>query len=416
MPAGLRVHLPLTLDEYCKPSLGTLLPERNRDQVLSKHTRDELRRRCIETDNVSWIDDLKRTMDRDAAQTNPKLLTVRQAWLWMINNFVVSSVSNSLLDFSNFGFLNQPKLDKRSRFLQLRMRIGLFLSNIITLPNDPQAMGLPQTIFGIFESAISTQEDEVSRYLKIQRTTTKRGGRRRQKYFRFGDFDEKREGEILHDINDIREELAMIRKVFSEQEEVWTAAMKTMFPENWKDGRFVSPCVTPWHHPWTDRIAYRDKMGTMWDPLAKVGPKSRTPMNVEREDSFTAPRYAEHWRKIERPQAQFEQFKRRMAQLDEDAARVEASITVFLDMRAKHASMNEAHSTAVMSVAVSGFTIVTVLFTPLSFMTSLFALPITTFQAQQVKSSWGGEDAPGTYQTRYVGAWFGKHITPLAMK
>jgi Mg2+ and Co2+ transporter CorA len=81
-------------------------------------------------------------------------------------------------------------------------------------------------------------------------------------------------------------------------------------------------------------------------------------------------------KKIQRPQFQFAKFKRQIAKLNEDAERVERAIDRKLDLKTKHASLNEAHATAIMSAAVFGFTIITIIFMPLSFLVSLFALPI----------------------------------------
>ncbi|KAI8946097.1 hypothetical protein F4801DRAFT_81567 [Xylaria longipes] len=48
-----------------------------------------------------------------------------------------------------------------------------------------------------------------------------------------------------------------------------------------------------------------------------------------------------------------------------------------------------------MSAAIVGFTVITIIFAPLSFFTSLFALPIDQFQQNQ----------EGKYTTNYIGKW-----------
>jgi hypothetical protein len=63
---------------------------------------------------------------------------------------------------------------------------------------------------------------------------------------------------------------------------------------------------------------------------------------------------------------------------------------------------------AIMSAAVFGFTIITIIFTPLSFVVALFALPIDRFQKQQVPSVW--TDQAGMYSTNYMGNWIGEYI------
>jgi hypothetical protein len=143
---------------------------------------------------------------------------------------------------------------------------------------------------------------------------------------------------FLHVIDDIREELSMIRAVLFQQE-VWKEFTNKTWPQYWPngpDGRFKAP--------------ERPK-----DPDETKSPKN----------------HQEIWSKIWRPQIQFVKFKRQIAKLDKDAERVERAIDRKLDLKAKHASINGAHSTAIMSVAVFGFTIITIIFTPLSFIMSI---------------------------------------------
>jgi hypothetical protein len=80
-----------------------------------------------------------------------------------------------------------------------------------------------------------------------------------------------------------------------------------------------------------------------------------------------------------RPKQQIPKFKRRVQKIDEDAQRVEQWIHGQLDLKKTHASIRESHNSTVLSTTVIGFTIVTVVFTPLSFMTSLLAVPDDNF-------------------------------------
>ena len=100
-------------------------------------------------------------------------------------------------------------------------------------------------------------------------------------------------------------------------------------------------------------------------------------------------------------QTQLSKFRRRIEQLGEDAERVRETILTKLDWKQKHAGLKEAHAAAIISAAVLGFTIVTIIFVPLSFVMSLFALPIDRFQQNQIDSPWSS----GTkmYSTNYIG-------------
>lgn len=83
---------------------------------------------------------------------------------------------------------------------------------------------------------------------------------------------------------------------------------------------------------------------------------------------------------IGRPQMEFAEYKRRISSLDADAERVQSMIEFQLDLKARYASAREAHIATLLGVAVTGFTVVTIVFTPLAFMASLFALPISDWQ------------------------------------
>ncbi len=122
---------------------------------------------------------------------------------------------------------------------------------------------------------------------------------------------------------------------------------------------------------------------------------------------FKPPATPKVWSKIQRPQVQFAKFKRQISKLDADAERVARAVDRKLDLKATHASLKEAHTTAIMSAAVLGFTIITIIFAPLSFAVSLFALPIDQFQKGQVPSRW--DEQAGMYPTNYVGTWIGEY-------
>lgn len=76
-------------------------------------------------------------------------------------------------------------------------------------------------------------------------------------------------------------------------------------------------------------------------------------------------------------------------------------------MKQKDASLRESHSSAIMGAAVLGFTIITIIFTPLAFVISLFALPIDQLQRNQIDSPWASGSR--MYSTNYIGKWAGKY-------
>lgn len=70
----------------------------------------------------------------------------------------------------------------------------------------------------------------------------------------------------------------------------------------------------------------------------------------------------------------FESFERRVNRISADAERIEQCIVLNLDLNSKHATLTEALKQRFLNRAIIGFTVVTIFFTPLSFMSSLFAL------------------------------------------
>ena len=243
------------------------------------------------------------------------------------------------------------------------IQIGRVLSYLIDLLAHPKSTDFSEPLLNVFEKEIHILSAEVTEYSKAMKME---------------DFKVDVEKSYFHIIGDIREELSMIKSVLLQQEDVWTEFMCKAWPDHWKNGRF--------------------------DPVPA--------------DNWIA--LGDSWRYIARPQTQFQKYKRRIAQLEEDADRVEKSIATLLDLRSKHASMQEAHSsvlqalesskeahkTAIMSAAVFGFTIITIIFTPLSFMTSLLGMPIKELQDHHIKDR-NGTDT-GAYSTNYVGKWMGK--------
>ncbi|KAI1125253.1 hypothetical protein F5Y10DRAFT_12021 [Nemania abortiva] len=96
----------------------------------------------------------------------------------------------------------------------------------------------------------------------------------------------------------------------------------------------------------------------------------------------------------------FNKRRQRIANLEEDAERVERNVSVQLDLKQKHATIREAHSLAVLSATVFGFTVITVIFAPLSFIVALFALPIDRFNEGKY-----GSNKDGVYSSGYIGKW-----------
>lgn len=215
-----------------------------------------------------------------------------------------------------------------------------------------------ESILGSFQKAILYVSEDVNRYYKDVSIKHIEGDR---------------EKSYVHQISDIREELSMIKRVLHQQERVWKDFALAAWPgkDSWPDG-----------------------------------PEGR--LVIPEEDRQL--HFLDHQNdcdEIERIPARFSKYHRRIKDLDEDSARVEQAINAKLELMAKHATIRESHATAVMSAAVFGFTLVTIIFTPLSFFAALFALPIDRFQAAQDPGKFSRET--GMYSTKYIGKWIGKY-------
>ncbi|KAI9894253.1 MAG: hypothetical protein M1814_004107 [Vezdaea aestivalis] len=311
------ISMPLTLDEYCNPVLPRkVLDERNKDQVLV------------------WAKDLRDKPPVPIAETLPSdtgLIVVSQAWLWNIENIFVASPFESAafaIDPFTLGdldlgkrlpekdsYLHSPRLDSGRR-------IGLILSELVNYFDQRLESPSSEPILNAYEMAITLVSQEVNAYVKMKKSRP--------------DID--KETDFLHKINDVREELSMIKRIITQQEEVWREYTSNTWPWAWPKGLEGQMLIAQKHWATFDSTEAREM------------------------------------RLILRPQAQFEKYRRRIAQIDEDAERIERSILVTLDLKSKHASLDESHATAMMSAAVLGFTVITIIFTPLAFLTSLFAL------------------------------------------
>lgn len=347
-PETLGQYFPLTLDEYCNPVLPTkILDRRNKDQVFVRARSKEDRGNR----KISWRTEKKAPGAEDISE-QAKLVTVHQAWLWKVYDILITVHSGD-----GSGDVSVPDLPERA-FKSAAdagpFRIGVVLSFLVDFLDRPVMAGLPEPIFNVFERSIIVVSEDVKQYSKSLDVE---------------DISIEEEQRYFQEIGNIREELAMIKSVLGQQEEVWKEFASNAWPELWPNGQ---------------------------EGRMSIPPNFQSLPREEKDD----------WRFIMRPQTQFHKFGRRIAKLDDDAERVEKSIATMLDLKQKHATLREAHSAAVMGAAVFGFTIITIVFTPLSFVASLFALPIDRFQQSQTQSRF--TDEAGMYSTNYIAKWAGE--------
>jgi len=84
-----------------------------------------------------------------------------------------------------------------------------------------------------------------------------------------------------------------------------------------------------------------------------------------------------------RPDVDFVSVEHRVRIINEDAENVERYILVKLDLKNKRTSLRVARYSTGLVILAAAFTVITIIFTLLLFLTSLFTLPIAQFQNHQ---------------------------------
>ena len=350
------IQVARTLDEAYYPSLDQeVLRNRNQDQVVS--------RECKKLKDGQLVSE----------DTMP-ILMVPQFWIWKIEDHILSAYSlpgknleplsgDDLDDDQNYS--NHPtrsntwipSVENRSVPWQSEnigfstilvsnnpdLHIGLLLAHIIEKFGEVQANKF-QSPLDIFEIGVIQVISRVELFIK-KPTSLKPD-------------DIHIEREFIHDIADIRDELAMLGDILSQQTGIFSSIVETI---------------------------------------------ETTRYTTEVEPS--------HRRTLKNAYEKLRAYRERVKKIDGDAERIEKNIQdqlnlkrTYASIRDARASIRDAHSSVVLGTAVIGFTIVTVIFTPLAFMTSLFALPIDKLVKHQSTEINGTK----TFPTNYVGKWFGK--------
>lgn len=347
-----RFEIP-TLDEHCYPALPeTALRRRNEDQTLTRLFDSEDR-------SSTTTKSLKRgrRSEYNRKKRDLPLIVVGQTWVWKTQDVLI------VTDLQPGHYVTLDAHDREDTASTLLKDSNVYVGIAMLLAERVESIEARyyeiggDTILDVYGTAIVNVADEVEAY--VQKPGVENMGIEKEKDF-------------LHQISDIREELTMLQRVLTQQEEVWADFASNVWPEIWARSL-----------------------------------EGQKPYYIDSQNESSGEEEKVLMRFVLRPNLQIRKSKRRVQQLDEDADRVERSIITQLDLKAKHASLRESHATAVMSAAVFGFTVITIVFTPLSFVMSLFALPIQSFQQRQIQSTWTSD--AGMYTGNYIGKWTGKN-------
>ena len=168
----------------------------------------------------------------------------------------------------------------------------------------------------VFESAVSSTLGKVDQYMKTKV------------------FDVEKERTFIHAISDIRSEIAMILEVLLQQKDILEPLMQN------------------------EKSEYRQEL------------RPNGPYRYEEKKS---------WKEAARASKALEDYIKRARKIDKDAERIEQVIQNKLNLQRTSESIREARQAKTLSLSVFGFTIITFIFTPLSFIATLLALDIDWF-------------------------------------
>jgi hypothetical protein len=135
-------------------------------------------------------------------------------------------------------------------------------------------------------------------------------------------------------------------------------------------------------------------LGSLMDDIQHQRTKDGQPLLKHDERS---------WDVITQAKDLLKKYIKRTAKIDRDAERIERAVLDKLNLKRTHASIQDAHNSVILGAAVIGFTVVTIIFTPLSFLVGLFALPVDQFSGLQYKQ----EGNAGTLKGKDLAAIFG---------
>ncbi|KAJ3529040.1 hypothetical protein NM208_g9933 [Fusarium decemcellulare] len=343
---------PITLDQYYYPTLIDT-DSRDKDQVLSKYLEwkaGEVGHRNHQEQRSTGGTSTSPT-DQAVGKHPTSILIVDQIWMWIIDEKTIITTSTettgrnekskesllqTVLDNMIYGekkgTFERPTSVHSMMELILGVATGFFARKFVPLSNNPS--GVFKTPLEVFRESLRHAADkEIFLYQTFLRELNGRNQRRQREdefptthtiknitshpYGSQSDPDSiSPEAEVLDTIRDIRDELHMLKSLVEDQEVVWKQAFD--------------------NHELKDCFQY-------YQPC--------TPIDVKKD-------------------------------LDDMLVEVEMindSINTLLDLRQKQASIRQANDTAKQSNTIFVFTVITIIFLPLSFLSSMFALDVSSF-------------------------------------
>jgi hypothetical protein len=293
----------------------------------------------------------------ESTHTETPILLVAQLWLWRIDNIILSAHSlTPSSEHNGFPYLanpppHSPDDDARCDWNLLThtlvpdLLLGVVIAGHIRRFDEEYDRGGVTFLptLEIFDSAVASILSNTDDYLSTDSVSK---------------LDIGKEMTFLHRISDIRNEIAMIQEVLDQQDEILGSLMDDIHRQRIKDDQ---PELKQEERAW-------DVMNQAKDLLKK--------------------------------------YIKRTVKIDRDAERIEKAVLDKLNLKRTHASIQDAHNSVILGAAVIGFTVVTIIFTPLSFLVGLFALPVDQFAGIKGKKDGNADILKG----KYLAAVFGMHL------
>ncbi|KAI0379585.1 hypothetical protein F5Y04DRAFT_126082 [Hypomontagnella monticulosa] len=382
-PTGF-LQLDHTLDETYYPSLSaSRAVDLNKDQVMSRESQ------------------------KNAKQVNGEctpILMVPQLWIWRTGRCVVTAYSMA----SPEANAEDPKYDQNFSFeLQTNspdLQIGLILAHHIesfgekTRSADADTFSSP---LDVFESAVLSCMADVDEYLSSPSDPG----------------DKVKEYTFIHSIADVRHELIMIGEIIQEQYKI----VETFLADAEREPPEAQS------RPQVKATKTRDDTKQPTDEgvglyiiteTANGDTNTQRPAEESKAESVESYDTDEdcEWLKVEAALTQLQQYQNRIKKIDRNAERMEKSIQDKLKLKRAHTKIKDAHNSLILSMAVVGFTVITVIFAPLSFLTALFALEVQGFDNLKVTESLLDGSPTRVYSSgKLAGIFVGSEILTFAI-
>lgn len=353
----------------------TVLPERTLDETYFPSLSEDALRIRNDAQVVSRAF-AKASSGISTGKDTAPILMVSQLWLWMRGNRIfTASPADSPGTLTEEECRSLEFLVPDWQFIEPYVLFGLIIAHYVSefsRSSGTKEFGSP---FDIFESSVVRVLADVDSYV------TSRPSARPEM---------ETERELMFRIADIREELVMIQQVLAQQLEIIEKLIYDIEENN-------------------------HKLDMENNERSMTG---EVPSNISKQRFI----------QVKRSIADIKKYQKRAEKIDSDAERVEKRVQDQLNLRRTHVSIEDARAGLILSraglvtsTAVIGFTVITIIFAPLAFVTALFALPIDILLRNQVQFNTAGSNSAsedgvgfmGAYTTRYVATWFGEWFPSL---